>query len=339
MRRTRPTTCWQTKGSDVTMSLLSRSGEKATTLPGRRARRRPGSGAGLYRTWWGPLLWIAPTVAVIGVFGVFPFLNTIILSFTDARPLGGGGAFVGLANYERLLGDADFWNAALNSVIYAVVAVPLLVVLPLMIAQLVYKHVPGISIFRTAYYTPVIASMVAVALVWQNLLNERGPINTVLQQIGIIAEPIPFLSDSTLILLSAIALTVWKGLGWYMIFYLAALANVPKELYEAAELDGAGAVRRFISVTMPSVRLTMLLVAIMSGTGSLRIFTEIYILGGSTGGPGGTVRTLPFYIRDTALDPVTGNTGYGSAVSIALFLMTIGLAIAAHKLSGSKEDS
>ncbi|AAT89993.1 ABC transporter permease [Leifsonia xyli subsp. xyli] len=298
----------------------------------------PGSGSALYRTWWTPLLWTAPTLLVTAVFGVFPFLNTIVLSFTDAQPLGGGGSWVGLANYERLLTDGDFWTAAGNSVLYAIVAVPLLVVLSLILAQLVVKRLPGIGFFRTAYYTPVIASMVALALVWQSLLSERGPINTFLGQIGLIASPIPFLSDSTLLLFSAIALTVWKGLGWYMIFYLAALANVPRELYEAAELDGAGAVRRFVSITVPSVRLTVLLVAIMSGTGSLRIFTEIYVLGGSTGGPGGGARTLPFYIRDVALDPVTGNTGYGSAVSIALFVMTIGLAVAAHKLSSAKGD-
>lgn len=315
----------------------SAAGEHGAPRPG-RPKGRPGSGAALYRRWWTPLIWISPAVLVTAIFGVFPFLNTIVLSFTNARPLGGGGQWVGLENYERLLGDEDFWLAVSNSVIYAVIAVPLLVLLPLIVAQLVYKHIPFIGFFRTAFYTPVIASMVAVALVWQNLLNERGPINTFLSQIGLIHEPIPFLSDSTLLLLSAIALTVWKGIGWYMIFYLAALANVPQHLYEAAELDGAGPIRRFVSITIPSVKLTVLLVAIMSGTGSLRIFTEIFVLGGSTGGPGGANRTLPFYIRDVALDPATGNTGYGSAVSIALFVMTIGLAVAAHKLSTSKGD-
>ncbi|MFE7408023.1 carbohydrate ABC transporter permease [Isoptericola sp. NPDC057559] len=305
---------------------------------GRARRSRPTSGAALYRAWWVPLLWILPTVVVIGVFGIFPFVNTVLLSFTDARPLGGGGDFVGWENYARLLGDPDFWLATRNSVVYAVIAVPLLVVLPLVAAQLVYRKLPGIGFFRAAYYTPVVASMVAVALVWQNLLNERGPINTALEKFGLIHSPIPFLSDTTLLLLSAIALTVWKGIGWYMIFYLAALANVPGALYEAAELDGAGPVRRFVHITVPGVRLTMLLVGIMSGIGSLRVFTEIYVLGGATGGPGGADRTLPFYIRDTALDPVSGNAGYGAAVSVALFVLTIGLAIASHKLGGSEDD-
>lgn len=305
---------------------------------GRLRRPRSTAGAGMYRPWWMPVLWIAPTVTVIAAFGVFPFLNTIALSFTNATPLGGGGDWVGLANYERLLTDDNFWRATRNSIVYALVAVPLLVVLPLMMAQLVYRYLPGIGFFRTAFYAPVVASMVAVALVWQNLLNERGPINTALDRFGVVDSPIPFLSNPTLLLLSAIALTVWKGLGWYMIFYLAALANVPRELYEAAELDGAGTVRQFIHVTVPGVRLTMLLIAIMSGIGSLRVFTEIYVLGGATGGPGGQVQTLPFYIRDTALDPIAGNAGYGAAVSVALFLLTIGLAVMSHKF-GAKEES
>ncbi|MFD6176866.1 MULTISPECIES: carbohydrate ABC transporter permease [unclassified Isoptericola] len=304
----------------------------------RSRRPRPTSGAALYRPWWTPWLWVAPALVVIGVFGVFPFLNTIVLSFTDARPLGGGGDWVGMDNYSRMVADPAFWLAVRNSVLYAVVAVPLLVVLPLMLAQLVYKKVPAIGFFRTAFYAPVVASMVAVALVWQNLVSENGPINTALKQVGLIDSPIPFLSDTTLLLLTAVALTVWKGLGWYMIFYLSALASVPKDLYEAASLDGAGTFRQFVHVTVPGVRLTMLLVGIMSGIGSLRVFTEIYILGGATGGVGGQARTLPFYIRDVALDPIAGNVGYGAAISVALFVLTIGLAVASHKLGSKEED-
>ncbi|TDD71734.1 sugar ABC transporter permease [Jiangella aurantiaca] len=280
---------------------------------------------------------MGPAIVAVAVWGIFPFVNTVLLSFTDAKPLGGGGAFVGLDNYARLLDDPDFWLATKNSVLYAVFAVPLLVLLPLILAQLVFKKIPGIGFFRSAFYTPVLASMVAVGLVWQNLLSDQGPINTALGKLHLIDDAVPFLSDSTLILASAIALTVWKGLGWYMIFYLAALANVPRDLYEAAELDGAGPVRRFIHITIPGVRLTMMLIGILSGIGSLRVFTEIYVLGGATGGPGGQARTLPFYIRDAALDPIAGNAGYGAAISVALFAMTCVLALLAHKF-GSKED-
>ncbi|MFI1360441.1 carbohydrate ABC transporter permease [Streptomyces sp. NPDC020898] len=293
-------------------------------------------GAAIYRRWWLPWLWMLPAIFGAAAFGVFPFLNTLVLSFTDAKPLGGVADFVGLDNYTRMFGDSDFWLATRNSVLYAVIVVPLMVLLPLLLAILVEKNLPGIGFFRSAFYTPVLASSVVVGLSWQWLLADQGLVNTWLQKAHIIKEAIPFLSDSWLILLSAMGLTLWKGLGWYMIFYLAALGNVPKELHEAASVDGAGAVRRFWHITVPGVRTSMMLVGTLTGIGSLRVFTEIYMLGGSTGGPGGADRTLPFYIRDVGLDPLSGNAGYGAAVSVALFALTLGLTLLAQRLT--KED-
>ncbi|WTV81109.1 sugar ABC transporter permease [Streptomyces sp. NBC_00028] len=290
----------------------------------------------MYRRWWLPWLWTAPAIVCAVVFGVFPFLNTVLLSFTDAKPLGGAASFVGIDNYTRMLDDSDFWLATRNSVLYAVVVVPLMVLLPLMLAVLVEKNLPGIGFFRSAFYTPVLASSVVVGLSWQWLLADDGLVNTWLEKAHLIRSAIPFLSDSWLILLSAMGLTLWKGLGWYMVFYLAALGNVPKELHEAAQMDGAGAVRRFWHITIPGVRQAMMLVGTLTGIGSLRVFTEIYMLGSSTGGPGGADRTLPFYIRDVGLDPITGNAGYGSAVSVALFALTLGLTLLAQRLT--KED-
>lgn len=293
-------------------------------------------GAAIYRRWWLPWLWMLPAIFGAAAFGVFPFLNTLLLSFTDAKPLGGAADFVGLDNYTRMFGDSDFWLATRNSVLYAVIVVPLMVLLPLLLAILVEKNLPGISFFRSAFYTPVLASSVVVGLSWQWLLSDQGLVNTWLQKAHVIREAIPFLSDSWLILLSAMGLTLWKGLGWYMIFYLAALGNVPKELHEAASVDGAGAARRFWHITVPGVRTSMMLVGTLTGIGSLRVFTEIYMLGGSTGGPGGADRTLPFYIRDVGLDPLSGNAGYGAAVSVALFALTLGLTLLAQRLT--KED-
>ncbi|MDX3696665.1 sugar ABC transporter permease [Streptomyces europaeiscabiei] len=329
-----------TGGPGVVASHDPRPGEQS----GRRRLLRavkPGpstdaGGAALYRRWWLPWLWMSPAIIGVTVFGVYPFLNTLLLSFTDAKPLGGAASFVGLDNYTRMLGDSDFWLSTRNSVLYALIVVPLMVLLPLMLAVLVEKNLPGIGFFRSAFYTPVLASSVVVGLSWQWLLSDQGLVNTWLQKAHIIRSAIPFLSDSWLILLCAMGLTLWKGLGWYMIFYLAALGNVPKELHEAAAVDGAGAIRRFWHVTMPGVRTSMMLVGTLTGIGSLRVFTEIYMLGGSTGGPGGADRTLPFYIRDVALDPLTGNAGYGSAVSVALFLLTLGLTLIAQRLT--KED-
>ncbi|MFJ6719303.1 carbohydrate ABC transporter permease [Streptomyces sp. NPDC091259] len=300
--------------------------------PGKAAT--PGA-PGRRRSPWAPYLFLAPGLALVLLFSVWPFLNTVILSFTDARILR-GGRFTGLANYRRALTDPDFWLATGNSVLYLLVVVPCLVLLPLALAVLVRTRVPGIGFFRSAFYTPVIASAVVVGLMWQWVLRSDGLLNTVLRGLRVVSEPVPFLTDSTLLLFSAMIVTVWKGLGYYMVFYLAALGNVSVSLYEAAALDGAGAVRRFFSVTVPQVKPMMLLVGTLSAISALRVFTEIYILGGESGGPGGGARTLPFLIRQVGLG-FAGETGYASAVSLLLFLLTLVFSLLGRRLSKGDE--
>ncbi|WP_416371207.1 carbohydrate ABC transporter permease, partial [Streptomyces sp. MB09-01] len=253
----------------------------------RAARRAMEADTGLvHRKWWTPYLFLAPGLAMVALFSLWPFVNTVVLSFTDAQILR-GGTFVGLDNYRRAFDDPDFWVATGNSVLYLAVVVPCLVLLPLALAVLVQAKVPGIGFFRSAFYTPVIASAVVVGLIWQWVLRSDGLVNTVFQRLNLVSEPIPFLTDSTMLLVSAMLVTVWKGLGYYMVFYLAALGNVPASLYEAAAIDGAGPVRRFFSITVPQVKPMMLLVGTLSAISALRVFTEIYILGGESGGPGG----------------------------------------------------
>jgi multiple sugar transport system permease protein len=187
----------------------------------------------------------------------------------------------------------------------------------------VEKKLPGIMFFRTAFYTPVVASAVVVALIWGWLLDDRGMINGFAQWLGVISEPLPFLTDRWLLLFSAISLTVWKGLGYYMIIYLSALGNVRRELHEAAAVDGAGPVRRFWGITVPGVRNTMLLISVLVSVSALRVFSELYVLSNGTGGPGGrdmsVVMLIQLYSRG-----LTGHLGYASALSIVLLLITIG---------------
>ncbi|WP_223838063.1 carbohydrate ABC transporter permease [Streptomyces venezuelae] len=273
---------------------------------------------------------------MVALFSLWPFVNTVILSFTDARILQ-GGRFVGFDNYTRAFADPDFWTAACNSVLYLAVVVPALVLLPLALAVLVQKEVPGIGFFRSAFYTPVIASAVVVGLIWQWVLRSDGLVNTVFRRLDLISQPVPFLTDSTLLLFSAMLVTVWKGLGYYMVFYLAALGNVPASLYEAAALDGAGPVRRFFSITVPQVKPMMLLVGTLSAISALRVFTEVYILGGEGGGPGGGARTLPFLIRQVGLG-FAGETGYAAAISLLLFLLTLVFSLLGRRLSKGDEE-
>ncbi|AQP46624.1 ABC transporter permease [Tessaracoccus aquimaris] len=271
--------------------------------------------------WFTPWLLVAPAIIWVLVFSLWPFLNTVILSFTNARPLK-PPSFIGVANYERMFGDEMFWNAIVTCLIYVAACVPLLTILPLLLALLVEKVIPGISFFRTTFYFPVIASVVVVALIWQWLFDSRGIVNQSLDFLGLTDQPVPFLVDRWLLLACSILLTVWKGLGYYMVVYLAALGNVGKELHEAAQLDGASSFRRFLHVTIPGVRGAMLLICVLIAVSAMRIFTELEVLSKGTGGPGGYDMSLVMLIRQVG-SGLTGNVGYASAISVALFLLTL----------------
>lgn len=271
--------------------------------------------------WFSPWLLVIPALLWLLVFSLWPSINTVILSFTNARPLG-GGTFVGLENFRLLLHDEQLRYALINSVVYMLVCLPLLTILPLLIAVLVEKKLPGITFFRTVFYTPVVASAVVVALIWTWLLDERGLINGLAEKLGFIQGPLPFLSDQWLLLFSAISLTVWKGLGYYMIIYLAALGNVGRELHEAAAVDGASAFRRFVNITIPGVRGTMVLISILISVSALRVFSELFILSGGNGGPGGRDSSVVMLIQQYS-QGFEGNLGYASALSIVLFFVTV----------------
>jgi len=272
-----------------------------------------------------PWLMLAAALATTLTFSLFPFFNTVVLSFTNARPLG-GGEFTGLANYREMASDELFWIALRNSTLYMLVCVPLLVMLPLLLAVLVAKQLPGTAFFRASFFTPVVASVVVVGLIWNWMLGTNGLVNGVLQSLHVITEPIGFVTDGWLLLFSCMAVTVWKGLGYYMVIYLAALANVPAELHEAAAIDGAGPVQRFLRVTLPALRSTMVLVGALSAISAFRVFTEVYVMSYGSGGPGQESITLVFYVQQVGRG-LDGSVGYASAISLVLFVLTLGFSV------------
>ncbi|MGC0317649.1 carbohydrate ABC transporter permease [Kitasatospora acidiphila] len=269
-----------------------------------------------------PWLLVAPALLWLAVFNLWPALNTSVLSFTNVHTLS-GGSFIGLRNYSLMWQDPHLRDAILNTLVFMAVCVPLLTFLPLLLALLVQRSLPFMGFFRTVFYFPVIASAVVVAMIWQWLLDDRGLVNGLAQQAGWIHSALPFLTDRWLLLFSAIALTVWKGLGYYMVLYLSALGNVRRELHEAAAVDGAGTVRRFWSVTVPGVRGTMALVAMLIAVNAMRVFAELYVLGGRTGGIGGQDVSLVMLIQQAA-SGADGRLGYASALSVLLFFLTVG---------------
>lgn len=247
----------------------------------KRAKQAMEAETGLrHRKWWTPYLFLAPGLVMVTMFSLWPFVNTVILSFTDAQILRGGG-FVGFDNYTRAFADSDFWVATGNSVLYLLVVVPCLVLLPLALAVLVQREVPGIGIFRSAFYTPVIASAVVVGLIWQWVLRSDGLVNTLFQSVfTVLVATLMFPFESVMI---SMFLTV-REMGlvdtligvWLpgavsvlniMIMRSAFLA-VPQEVEEAAVLDGANEWTRFTRVFLPAAKGALAVVCITSFMGA-----------------------------------------------------------------------
>ncbi|MEO7589426.1 MAG: sugar ABC transporter permease [Arachnia sp.] len=271
--------------------------------------------------WFTPYVLVAPAVIWVLVFGIWPFLNTVVLAFTDARPLQAPKP-VGLDNFARLFGDDRFLYSLTTVLVYVAVCVPLLTLGPLLVALLVQTKIPGIAFFRTTFYFPVVASVVVVGMIWQWMFDSEGIVNQSLQFLGADGS-VNFLVDRWKLILVSISLTVWKGLGYYMVVYLAALASVGRELHEAAAIDGANAYHRFWNVTVPGVRGGMLLVAALISVSAMRVFTELYVLTNGTGGPGGQAMSIVMMVQSVGKG-LNGQIGYASAISVVLFLLTIG---------------
>ena len=183
-----------------------------------------------------PYLFLFPAVALIGVFVVYPIVAVIYYSFTDydiVRP----PVWIGLGNYAKVFADKTFWLALTHSLIYLVVT-PILITLSIGLAIVVNRKLRGITIYRALYFVPAVSGSIAIGLSWRFLFDRTGFINSILQSLGIIHEPIQWLATPSLVLPIAMLLTIWAGIGYYSVIFLAGLQNIPEELYDAARIDG-----------------------------------------------------------------------------------------------------
>ncbi len=275
------------------------------------------------RRWYVPWLFLLPTVVIQTAFLWMPLGNTFVLAFTNADTLG-GGTFNGLDNFSRLAADGAFWSAMRNSVVYVVGVVPITLALSLLLALLLNSRLFGAGFVRTLTFSPVVTPMVVIALVWGWTLDTDGLLNYTLAKLRIVNEPVGWLTDPQLALVCLMAVTVWRTVGFYAVLYLAALQNVPSELVEASHVDGAGPVRRTVSVVIPLLRPTTFLVATLSAIAALRVFTEPYVITG--GGPYGSTETVVFYLLETGVSPGS-QAGYASAISLSLFCVIVVAAV------------
>ena len=253
------------------------------------------------------------------VFKLFPILMALILSFSEWNFISGikGIKFVGLENYQKLLRDPVFVTSFINTIVYAVAMVPVSIFLALVLGAILNEYVFGRGVLRLAFYMPYVSSMVAVSMVWMILyLPSYGPINNFLRALGI-ENPPRWISASSTSLLSIIIVGVWQSLGYNIIIVLAGLQGIPRSLYESADIDGAGVIRKFLSITIPSLSSTLFFLVMIAFIRSFQVFTPVQVM--TQGGPGNSSSVLVFYIYRTAFHH--SDIGYATALSWVLFIL------------------
>jgi putative chitobiose transport system permease protein len=270
-----------------------------------------------------PYLFLLPALVLLGVFVFYPIIAVFWFSLTDydiVRP----PVFVGLDNFARLLDDDTFKLALVHSFVYLLVT-PILIVLSICLAIIVNRKLRGMHIYRALYFVPAISGSIAIGLSWRWLFDRSGFINSILQSWGVIDEPVQWLATPALVLPIAMMLTIWAGIGYYSVIFLAGLQNVPEELYDAARIDGCNDFQKHRYVSIPALRPQIVFVAVISSLAALKVFDEIYVLTNRTGGILDSGVTMVFYLWEQAFQ--RSNAGYASAIAIVLLVITLGFSI------------
>lgn len=267
--------------------------------------------------WWVPYIFLIPAGVVLITFFFLPFIQSFYLTFFSYRHDIYNPEFIGFNNYLMLFSSAEFYQALLNSILYLIFAVPPLVFIPLLIAILVNQHLKGITVFRALIYIPVIISIVEAGIAWKWLYASNGPLNYLVSLINI--NPVGYLTDPNIALFAVIVVTIWKGLGYYMMIYLASLSSVPNDLYDAALTDGANNWTKHIHVTIPHLAPAMALVATISSISAMKVFVEIYVM--TQGGPINSTKTVVYYIYQKAFENL--DLGYASCAGFVLLAITL----------------
>jgi len=270
-----------------------------------------------------PYAFLAPALILLGVFVFYPIAAVIYYSLTD-YDIVTPPVFIGLANFARLLDDDVLRLALLHSFVYLLVT-PILIGLSIALAIVVNRKLRGIHVYRALYFVPAVSGSIAIGLTWRWLFDRSGFINSVLVSWGVIHEPIQWLATPSLVLPLAMMLTIWAGIGYYSVIFLAGLQNVPEELYDAARIDGCNDLQKHWYVSIPALRPQIVFVGVISSLAALKVFDEIYVLTGRTGGILNSGVTMVFYLWQQAFE--RSNAGYASAIAIVLLLVTLGFSI------------
>ncbi|MEU7800517.1 sugar ABC transporter permease [Micromonospora arborensis] len=265
---------------------------------------------------------ILPNFVGFAVLTLLPVVVLFYVAFTNWNVFG-VAEWTGTANFRRMWDDASFWTALRNTVYYAVFHIPLTLAAALGLALLLNRKLRGVRFFRTVAFFPYITSIVAIAVVWNQLFSpEYGPINALLGAVGV-DNPPGWTASSTWSMPAVIIVGTWRYMGYYMLLFLAGLQTIPAQLYEAAETDGATPWQRFVHVTLPGLRHTTFFVTVLLTIESFKVFDLILVMTG--GGPGQSTLVLSQYIYQKGFEE--NQFGYASAVSIVLFAICFGITV------------
>lgn len=268
-----------------------------------------------------PYLFLLPAGIVLLIFFFIPFFQTIGLSFLNYSNNIYNPSFAGLKNYVQILHNPIFYKVMWNTLLYLVVAVPILAIIPLFLAILINQKIKGITLYKILIYLPVIVSIVVAAIAFKWLYAQQGILNYILNVMHI--NSIGWLTDPKYAIYSVIIVTIWKGIGYYMMIYLAALMSVPKELYEACDIDGANFLTKHLTVTVPHIMPTIALVTTISSISAMKIFAEIYVM--TKGGPLNSTKTIVYYIYEKAFENL--DLGYASAMAVILLIIVMAFSL------------
>lgn len=284
------------------------------------------------RGWFWPALFLFPAMVGFSVFTLYPAIASLGLSFTS-WDLNKSPEWVGLDNYIRMISDPTALKVFWNTIYFTAVTVPLLIVIPLLLAIALNQSIPGIRFFRAAYFLPVISSMVAMSMVWQWMYNaDFGLINWFLELFGINGPK--WMTDRHWAMPAIMITSVWKSIGFNMMLFLAGLQGISTSWYEAAEIDGASSLQKLWYITLPSLRPTMLFVTVITIINSLQVFDQVMVMTG--GGPNRSSSVLVHYIYQNGFQFY--RMGYASALGWALTIFVLLVTLIQFRINKSQGE-
>ena len=279
-----------------------------------------------YRWAW---IMIAPTIIGLIVLNIIPIFQTLYLSFFKSGAFGKGNIFVGLGNYQKLIADGQVWYAVRNTLVYTAAVVPVTIALALLLAVLLNGKIKGKGMYRTIYFIPMVAAPAAVTMVWKWLYNrDYGLINHFLQSVGL--DKVDWINDPHVAMISIIVIGIWSTLGYSMVLLLAGLQEIPRDYYEASNIDGASPLCQFLNITLPLVSPTLFFVLVTSIITAMQVFDVIYMMIDVASPAYNSTVSLVYLFYNNSFK--YSNKGYGSAIVMLLLVIIMIITVIQNKL-------